>query len=358
MPTLVALLVSTALLSAPIEVLRRDYDAFVRGTRDGNPVAAERLAGWPALDVKAAVGDLKERARQRQTGAGPEDLEAAALLHTEAGYLLAAGQHEVPAALHLGIARELVEGASRDFACSWWLAMSYRQGGASETLRQVEALVQADRTCGDLPELWLAHGALAEFIFTFGPDSPSLRSHVLGRDLERVTNSALVRKLLEPRPIDQGALAAGYYRRVLRDDPRQWEAHLRLARFLRLSGRPEQGVPHLEAVLEGSRDPRERYLARLFLGDAQLLRGAHADAVQNLRAASQMGSGAFAAAIALARADVGAGERAAARAALLSYLSRDASLDVIDPWIVYNVGVPLDGSARALARLHERVRPK
>ncbi len=358
MPVLVALLVSGAVLSAPIEVLRREYDGFVRGTRDGDPAAAERLAGWPEADVKAAVTDLMERSRDRKTNAGPEDREAAALLHTETGFALAAGRQEAGAALHLGSARDLVQAASREFACSWWLAMSYRQGGASETLRQVEALVQADRACGDLPELWLAHGALAEFIFTFGPESPSLRSRVLGRDLERVTNSSLVRKLLEPRPNDQGSLAAGYYRRVLRDDPRQWEAHLRLARFLRLTGRAGQGVPHLEAVLEGSREPKERYLARLFLGDAQLLQGAQADAISNLTAAARMGPGAFAAAIALGRAQLGASAPAAARSSLLAYLSRDTALDVMDPWVAYNVGVPLDGLARAMARLHEHVKLK
>lgn len=345
MPALLTVLVAGAALSAPVEVLRRDYDGLLRGTRDGDPHAAERLAAWPEADVKAVA-------------AGPEDRETAVLLHTETGFVLAAGRHDEPAALHLGIAHELVASASRDFACSWWLALSYRQGGASETLRQVEALVQADRNCEDLPELWLAHGALVEFIFTFGPESPSLRSHVLGRDLERVTNSALVRKLLEPRPNEQGSLAAGYYRRVLRDDPRQWEAHLRLARFLRLSGRAEQGIPHLEAVLEGSRDPNERYLARLFLGDALLVRGPPDRALESLGAASRMGPGAFAAAIALGRAQFGAGDAAAARASLLAYLSRDASLDVMDPWIRYNVGVPLDGLARAMARLHAHVKPR
>jgi tetratricopeptide (TPR) repeat protein len=350
-----AVLLALCAASGPIEVLRRDYDALLASGRDGSDAAVEALARWPEEDLRVVVSDLKERA-SRHAGADREAVLGAAYLHTRTAFAFAAARRPAPGEAHLGLARDLADaGGSRTFDCSWWLAVAYHHGAASDVLRAADSYVQADRKCGDLPELALAHGALSEFLFSFASDGagwPSIYGKPQGRsrNLGQYTDNALTRKLLEPGHDDQGALAAGYYRRALKGDPALAEARLRLAHLMQLTDRGSEAGRELQALLDASRDPRIRYLAHLFL--ARLFETKdRASAEQHYREAMRIGPTASSAAMGLARLSFAAGEAGAARDALLPYLRRDPSADVTDPWLVYSAGMPMGGLARALERL-------
>ena len=341
--------------SATVETLRTRYDAAIALYRERPEAGVEAFVRWPREDAKTAAADLKRRVT---LGGAPVVLRAAILLHTETSFAFADGGLADEGAAQLRLARELLETNSHlpsaavetspSFECSWWLAVGYHYGAGADALQMADSYGEADRACGTLPEFWLARGALAEFLFTFG--------FPRNADGERLARRGFPQAMLVGGHQDYGSLAAIHYRRALAVDAQLWEAHLRLARCLMTTGRPDEADAELRAVLAGSRDPAIRYLAYLFLGDIAETRGRRDEAVARYRLAVKIGPGAGSASIALARFLLTSGEPIAARTSLLAYLGRDPAAEVADPWIAYSTGVPIDGLERALERLRAVVR--
>lgn len=116
-------------------------------------------------------------------------------------------------------------------------------------------------------------------------------------------------------------------------DPAHLESRIRLGRLLASIGKPEPAAAHLREALTRASDPRHRYLAQLFLGRAEEMRGDMTGARAAYTAASQQFPGAQSPRFALSQLERHTGNRIAAAEAL-RFLENPSSDD--DPWWSYH----------------------
>jgi tetratricopeptide (TPR) repeat protein len=131
--------------------------------------------------------------------------------------------------------------------------------------------------------------------------------------------------------------AAAVYEQLIVEHPALLEAHLRRSRLLLRLGRPEDAERHLVRVAGLGPDPRQAYLASLFLADVFERQNRIADAIAAYAVARQNWPRAQAPGIGLARLRALAGAHADARAALVGlHLERAADTpERSDPWNGY-----------------------
>jgi tetratricopeptide (TPR) repeat protein len=131
--------------------------------------------------------------------------------------------------------------------------------------------------------------------------------------------------------------AEARYERALALDPGLDEARLRLAHVRLLQGRADDALGDLERVATEARQPRQRYLARLFEGRAREKRGDLTGAAAAFRACAVHVPRAQTALLALGRSLDGLGDELGAQAAFASASAVGAPFD---PWWSYRAGQP------------------
>lgn len=199
-----------------------------------------------------------------------------------------------------------------------------------------ELLVKALRSFPDDPELLTALGSIIETVaslreYQLPPGSPDATARNLGgyrSEGEGHGGSLAGASLVQ---------AEGRYERALMQDPRLDEARLRLARVRLLQGRADDALGDLERVAAEARQPRQRYLARLFEGRARETLRDLTGAAAAFRACAVHVPRAQTALLALGRSLDGLGDKLGAQEAFASASAPGAPFD---PWWSYKAGQP------------------
>jgi len=148
--------------------------------------------------------------------------------------------------------------------------------------------------------------------------------------------------------------AEALYRRALDADGSLVEARVRLGRVLALTGRLDAADSELDAALQTTTDPRQRYLGNLFRGAVYERQARWADAAACYRRAVEIDAHNQAARIALSHALARSGDDRGAREAARAFFGAGPSLAQGDTWWGYPFGWSNRG-APALDRLRLEV---
>jgi len=361
---------------APPDEVRPQYDFASYLRIAGAYSSAERAAAvreireWPPAAIGMAVSDLRRR-KVRAFSTSPADLpidsvEAAVLMHAEAGLLALRASSTSEARLHLETAVVL-------FEWSRHAAQQARSRGEAERggVEPMSGLLSGIRPEYDVQpridrslfSLALAAGALAAGApTTAGPFAADARREspfdpdvqlVLGavaeglaeQDRMRGRKPAAVGWLDEAaKALSQSVLLdAGLVRdpeTAAHPTPRGLEARLRLGRVALEQGWPVQARRCFEEV-DRTGDDRQRYLARLLLGRLADRQGQVDDAIAWYRRALEAWPESQAAALALAHAT----ERSSGPTAARPLVAEAVALSLrsgtsVDPWRSYLFGPP------------------
>lgn len=332
--------------------------------------AVRAIRAWPAPILRAAEVDLRNRRKQVRARAGSPDeiafgtVEAAVVLHAEAGLAALAEQQLDEAALHLGASQSLlrwsrgvaVEARNRvEMQRSVGLGVDGLRGGhkireriqdrdyllalATTALAvgspNTARLIDRARAVAPLdPEVQLVYGCVAEAV---------AEQLAPGRQESRV--DALR---------DQAALAL---MDALSLDDSRLEARLHLGRLHALRGRHVLAQQALLPFDVDAGDARQRYLARLFLGQLAEQRGRLADAAAFYRRALEAWPGSQSARLALAYVAEKTAGPEAALPLVADALARAEGGGAPDPWRAYLFGPPGLASS-AFERLYDAVFPR
>ncbi len=323
---------------------------------------------WKPSEIKSAVSDLRGRGdRIRAFATGPDDIafgtvEAAVLMHAEAGLLALQALRPEEGALHLRASTDLYEWSrqvaarSRNFA-RMRKSVDEQHGRPTPgpAIRETIDRVQFYKS--------LAAAALAiGFPETAWPLAARARQEdPLDAEVQLVFG-CVAESLAEMNILQGHESEAGPLRdqadRALRDalalDPALHEARLHLGRLLLVTRRLVEAQPALEEVERQSGDARQRYLARLFLGRLAQRQGRPEEAPRLYAGALELWPDSQAARLALAHTLEKEYGPAAALPVVGATLSASRRLDrAADPWWVYPFGPPgLAGAA--LARVWSR----
>jgi tetratricopeptide (TPR) repeat protein len=341
-------------------VLRLEYGALVERFRREDPTAAADVDTL-GTNQREALKDAAEWFRYRSSrpqDPDPQALRAAALLHTEVAFAAEAAGHEGDGDFHLGLARGFVDaqrrlaqpsgtsGGSPSFECRWSLAVAYHFTQESELPRALKASSQTEEACQGQAEYWLARGTLHEFLSALAAGSALLGDSETQH--ERLVN-------LSGADDRHQELARFNLQQAIGIDATLAEAHLRLGRIFGLEGRLDEAADQLSWVLEKDHDRQRLFLAHLFLGQVREGQGRPAEATLRYRAAQALVKGAQSAVVALSYNRLRAGDVAGARESLVAGIAR-ARPAGFDPWLLYNVGTPLEAFERAMKELHALIR--
>ena len=313
--------------------------------------ALREIREWPPGVVRAAVADLRRRSRQlRSVPTSPGDIafgtvEAAVLMHAEAGLISLEALDLAEAANHLGASVALYQWSReaavevrnwdearprafgptpgleirpridvRDFSVA--LAAAALAAGSPTTAHPFAE--RARRIAPLDPEVQLVYGCVAEGL----AEEQSLRHRESAaadwRDQATVA-------LLDALALDEGLL----------------EARLHIGKLHLERGRLTQAERRLQEVEASSGDDRQRYLARLFLGRWAARQGRLDEAAGFYRRALEAWPDSQAARLALGRAVERSSGPAAALPLVAASLAASQRLDrSADPWWLYRFGPP------------------
>jgi tetratricopeptide (TPR) repeat protein len=322
------------------------------GSADHSAAMGE-IRSWALPEIEAAAAGLRRQGRRlRAVPEAPEDIafrtvEAAVLLHAEAGLLALQATSDSEAQTHLRISTELLD-------WSHTAADKQRQRGHAIAER-------IDRRDFDMAlaaaSLSLGFPATACFFAEEARRRAPLDAEVhlmLGCAAEtRSRELALARQDSEAeRRRDEAERALSD---TLALDPGLQEARLRLGQLLVDRGRLVQAESLLDEVEAHAAGDRQRYLARLFLGRLATARGRVDDAVGFYRRALEAWPDSQAARLALAQALEQSSGPSVAWPLVTGSLAAAGRLDrTRDPWWMYLLGPP--GQAQAsLSRLWSEV---
>lgn len=324
--------------------------------RRGSPLA-DAIRSWTTAEIADAQRKVRSREGQlRDRAAGPGELdlrlvEAAALLHLEAGLKALQETDEATGGGQLAAAGELVR---------WTAAVAARRAKdpAVPSDRQLHprlgwaelhSTAAGAALAVGFPEIARAHGEEARAAAP--TDAGALLAAAAALDGLALLQAAEGRTT-DARATRERATAA--FQDALAVDPSSAEAHLRLGRLLAEDGRLVEAEPLLEQVRREG-DPRQRYLAQLFLARIAERRKDWRAAFQAYSSALESAPDGVAARLGLALQLERQAGIAAARTAVMEALSRGERLDApADPWSNYPFG-DVDATAQALKRLWERV---
>jgi tetratricopeptide (TPR) repeat protein len=370
----VALSLVWLLLAVQAPAVRPQYDltsylAVAAQYASANHAAALReIQQWPLPEIAAAVSELKRRGKRLRSVPGAPDeiafstVEAAVLMHAEAGLLSLQAVSKAEAKTHLGASVTLYqwsrEAASeaRNWA-SQRAALDARHGRLTpgqEIRERIDrrdfyvALAAAALALGSPPT---AH-PFAEKARQVAPLDPEVQL-AFGCVAESLAEEMLLQHLAsEAGPLRDQADRA--LRDALALDPGLHEARLRLGRLLLVRGRLIEAEPVLDEVEAHAGDNRQRYLARLFLGRLAD-RGGHPDEAARAYARALLGwPDSQAARLALAWSLERSSGPTAARPLISASLAASRRLDrAADPWWLYPFGPP-GLAAAALDRVWKR----
>jgi tetratricopeptide (TPR) repeat protein len=334
-----------------------DHDAALREIRQ-----------WRPSEIKAAVADLRGREdRLRAVATGPKDIafgtvEAAVLMHAEAGLLALQGLGTEESELHLRAAMSLFnwsrQAAGRARSVAAQRALLDRRHGGATTVAEIRERIDRVQFYQALAAATLAMG----FPETARPFALEARQAapldaevqlVFGCAAESLAGASLVQGRADEAARLQEE-ASGAMRDALAVDPRRHEARLRLGRLLLARDAVVEAEPALEGVARDATGARERYLARLFLARLAERRGRSEDAARHYAGALELWPDSQAARLGLALVLERNEGPAAARPVVGESLSASRRPNrATDPWWVYPFGPPGIAEA-ALGRVWQR----
>jgi tetratricopeptide (TPR) repeat protein len=328
--------------------------------------ALREIREWRPREIDAAVDDLRRRARKlRAAPSAPEDIafatvEAAVLMHAEAGLLALQSLSLAEAEVHLRASTALFEwsrGAATEARnLAEMRRLAFKKGSLREPKPDPEIVEPepepeiVERVVRQDYYVALAAAALA---IGFPPTAlPFAEKARLAAPLDPevqlvfacVAESLAQEQLLRHRE-SEAARLRDEADRALRDalalDPGLDEARVHLGRLLLVRGRLVEAEPVLEPVERRSSDARQRYLARLFLGRLAQQRARPDEAAGFYGRALEVWPDSQAARLALSSSlEVAAGP-AAARPLVAASLAESGRLDrAADPWWLYLFGPP------------------
>ena len=306
-------------------------------TRGAVQAMSDREDRW----VESAVGAALRNAALWPT----ERIEAAVLLHTEVvtgGWVLA--QH-VP--VHLTAARRLMElgrphRVPDDFRRRWLLAVCWHFQSEMELGALVPWLDELRTLAPDDPERLLAEGIFYETLAW--NDAPPA-------DLTWDGRSPTLSAVSSRKRTDILERASAAYRRAAGSAGVHDAASARLGRTLAELGRTEEARRTLTPLTTSAGERRWRYLAALFLAQAEAGAGRRVSAAAAYERAATLLPGCQTPHVGLTVLRRLEGE--IARAAEIAAALTRATLDCDDPWWFYRFGQPPDRLPQLLAALRE-----
>jgi tetratricopeptide (TPR) repeat protein len=249
------------------QAAQADYRALVDAYRSGQSAALDRIGTADEAEVHAWI----EGARSDRSGTwNVEALRAAAIAHTEV-WVRAIHDRRESAVVHLRAATRLFERVRDDgpgqaeYIDRWrtvvlgLLGRLVNQGQAEDFAERASALFPTN------PERTLATRAVNEGL---GAERQASEYGVRAPSFMAFHDDSRQR---------WWASAAAAYVVALKRDPSHEIAALHLGRTRMLQGERAEAARHFTSVAD-ARDPRVRYLARLFLGSLAEREGRDADA--------------------------------------------------------------------------------
>jgi len=354
------------------------YLAIAAEYRAGRRETALReIRQWRRDEITAGLAALGERADRWQAVAlwqalklKTQDLppvgidflavEAAALLHVEAGLLELQSLGVARAERHFVAARDLVDWSHAFQARHLLVQARLRELSTAPTKPDVPIELRIDEREFDI--------AVAAATLALGFPEAALpfaerARRAAPRDAEALLWSGCVKESLalqekvrareaEARRLREEAEAL--FREALAADPAQAEARLRLGSVLLAEGRPQDAEPVLRQAAEEARDKPQLYLALLFLGRASEMQDKPSDGATFYRRALEAWPESQAARLGLARDLESSAGPPAARALVAASLadSRKETREP-DPWWSYPFG-PRGLAKTAMERLWQR----
>jgi tetratricopeptide (TPR) repeat protein len=335
-----------------------------------NHVSALReIRQWRPPEIDSAVLALRRQGdRLRAVPTSPRDIafgvvEAAVLMHAEAGLLALQALSKQEAEVHLRASTDLLEWSRQEAARARNLARMRRHVDEEHGRPTLRPDIRERIGRLDFYQSLAAAALAIGFPDTAQPFARRAREEgPLSSEVQLVfgcvAESLAEEKILRRRESEAASLrdeADRAFRDALVLDPGLHEARLRLGRVLLVTGRLVEAEAPLEEVERGPADERQRYLARLFLGRVAERRGHPDDAARFYARALELWPDSQAARFALAHALETEHGPAAAGPVVGASLAASGRLDrALDPWWVYPYGAP--GIAKAaMARVWEEV---
>jgi tetratricopeptide (TPR) repeat protein len=321
----------------------------------GNRTAALReIRQWGPSHIERATAALRrEEKRLRSAVTYPDDIdfhlvEAAVLLHAEAGLLFLQDQRLRQAKLHLDTSVELHQWSQRAVAEAR-NRVAMRRYAFKDSPADPRLEIQASINSRDF-YVALATAALAlGYAETASPVAEKGR-HDAPLDPEVqlvlgcVASGLATEKVLQHHDSDAARArkdAERAFREAVALAPAMHEARLRLGKLLLDERRVIEAEPLLAEVDAKATDDRQRYLARLFLGRAAERRGRSEEAIRSYRRALEAWPDSQAARLALAHALEKSSGPGASRELVGAILDPSRRRDgPSDPWFLYPIGPP------------------
>jgi tetratricopeptide (TPR) repeat protein len=334
---------------------------------ENHAAALGEIRQWRLSEIEAAVAHLQRQGqRLRSVAVSPDDIafgtvEAAVLLHAQAGLLALQSLSLVEAEAHLGASVGLYDWSCKAAARTRAKLWSMTTRGRERPTPGLDIRERIDRR--DFHVALAAAALVMGFPSTARPFAE--RAHdgaPLDAEVQLVFGcvaEALAEEELLRHRESEAARARDEADRAFRDalalDPGLHEARLHLGRLLLVRGRLIEAELPLEEVAAHTGDDRQRYLARLFLGRLTDRRGRPDDAARFYAQALEGWPDSQAARLALAYTLERSCGPAAARLLVAGTLAASQRLErAPDPWWLYLFGPP--GLATgALDRLWKRV---
>lgn len=302
------------------------YARLVQQYRRGETDEAIRaLSSWTPGTLMDVVYRVEKGRLTPPVATVRRALPAAVMLHTETGLYLNFRGDMGPAGLHWLLARRLaaLEPAAPEqvsFLRAWYHAFGLFLLGTYAVDDAIELLARGLRRFPDDVPITLA---LAQYYEARGIFTPG---HIIS---------------VQPTPSRDGLrdlrAAEALFRALLAADPSRTEAKLHLARVLQVVGRSDEAITLFHEVATGG-DPRQKYLASLFVGELFRRRSRLAEARAEFTRALQAWPTGQAAAVALAETLHRQGERAAAAATLTEAIEDRGRPSPGDPFRTYHFG--------------------
>jgi tetratricopeptide (TPR) repeat protein len=324
---------------------------YASGNRAG---ALREIRQWWLPEIARATAALRrEELHLRSEAKDPDDIdfrtvEAAVLLHGQAGILFLQTHDIRSAKLHLDASSELLQWSRKAAAeARNWTTMrrhTFKGRPADLSLELTESINPRDFYVA------LASAALAlGYAEAASPFADQARleaplNPVVQLVAGCVAAGLAVEKTLQHRDADAAKArkaAETAFREAVSHDPAGHEARLRLAKLLLDQKRVAEAEPLLAEVEANASDDRQRYLARLFRARAAEQSGRSEDAIRSYRAALEAWPTSQAARFGLAHALEKSSGPGAARAVVGALLESSPGNDgPSDPWFLYPIGPP------------------
>lgn len=342
---------------------RRDRDLRLYLVTAAHYAAIDREAAlreirtWSAAEIGRATAALQGQTKNlRSDPTTPEHVdfhlvEAAVLLHAEAGLLYLQQQYLSQAKVHLIAAVDLHQW-SRNAAIdvrNWATARQHAfKKEFSNRVVDPRLVIRESIDSRDL------HVALAAAALALG--FPELAAPLAEKVRAAAPRDAEVQLLagcaeegvaMEKAVLDRASDAAPAraraetaFREALVLDPESHEARLRLGKLLLDAGRAAEAEPLLAEVDAKTTDARQRYLARLFLARWAERSGRSERSIEEYRHALETWPGSQAARLGLAHALEKSSGPAASRRIIGPAVDPYRPRGATDPWFLYPIGPP------------------